>query len=122
VNVVEQRFASCGPRATGEQQRSFSRIRSQQTLNATGAEPITWSIGDGNLPNGLNLSDAGVISGIPTKAGTYNFTVKATNSAGTGTEAFSIIISSSGDGGGGCNSGFAFLALLALCPFIMRKK
>jgi len=62
-------------------------------LAATGTAPITWSLESGNLPNGLTLSTAGLISGTPTVAGTSNFTVKASNSAGSDTKALSIIIS-----------------------------
>ncbi len=53
-----------------------------QALAAKGDTPITWSKESGNLPDGLTLSDGGVISGIPTAAGTYTFTVKAANGAG----------------------------------------
>jgi|GEM_PF-3456188 len=65
-----------------------------QTLAATGDTPITWSIDSGNLPAGLTLAEAtGVISGTPTGIGTSTFTVKATNDAGEGTRALSIMIS-----------------------------
>ena len=63
-----------------------------QQLAATGTTPITWSLASGNLPTGLTLSSAGVISGTPTAANTFNFTVKATNSAGNNTKALSIVI------------------------------
>ena len=63
-----------------------------QTLTATGTTPITWTLESGNLPNNLTLSTAGVISGTPTTDGTFNFTVKATNSVGSDTKALSIII------------------------------
>lgn len=42
--------------------------------------PLTWRIISGRLPDGLNLSVNGVISGIPAKAGKYTFTLKAENS------------------------------------------
>ena len=49
------------------------------TLAATGDTPITWSVeSGGNLPDGLTLSGA-TISGTPTKAGSFTFTVKASN-------------------------------------------
>jgi hypothetical protein len=63
-----------------------------QTLTASGTAPITWSLDSGALPTGLTLSAAGVISGTPTTAGTYNFTVKATNSVGSNQKALSIVI------------------------------
>jgi hypothetical protein len=64
----------------------------EQLLISGGSTPITWSLESGNLPNGLNLSTAGVISGTPTTVGTSNFTVKATNGAGNDTKALSISI------------------------------
>lgn len=63
-----------------------------QTLAATGTTPITWALGSGSsLPAGLTLS-GGTISGTPTTAGTFTFTVKATNSAGSDTQELSIVI------------------------------
>ena len=66
------------------------------TLAATGGIPgYTWTTTpvSGSLPTGLTLSAAGVISGTPTAAGTYPFTVKVTDSASnTATGAFSITI------------------------------
>jgi len=64
-----------------------------QTLSVTGTTPITWSLISGSLPNGLTLlSSTGVISGTPTTAGTFNFTVQATNSAGNNTKTLSITV------------------------------
>jgi hypothetical protein len=66
---------------------------SQTTLTAAGDTPITWSIESGALPTGLELSNAaGVISGTPTTAGTFTFTVKATNTVGNNTKSLSITI------------------------------
>jgi len=66
-----------------------------QTLTATGTAPITWSLESGNLPNDVTLSAEGVISGTPTTAGDFNFTVKATNSAGSDTKVLSITVTTS---------------------------
>lgn len=62
-----------------------------QTLAATGTTPITWSIESGSLPAGLTLS-GDTISGTPTAAGTFTFTVKAANAAGSDTKELSIVI------------------------------
>ena len=62
-----------------------------QTLAATGAAPITWSIESGSLPAGLTLS-GNTISGTPTTAGTFTFTVKAGNSVGNDTKELSIVV------------------------------
>ncbi len=50
-----------------------------------GVLPHTWSIVDflGRLPNGLSLSTGGIIFGLPTETGTFNFTVQVADSDGT---------------------------------------
>ena len=65
-------------------------VEYNQTLIAEGTTPIIWSIESGNLPAGLDLSEQGVIFGVPTEQGTFDFTVKATNTIGNDTEDFSI--------------------------------
>jgi predicted outer membrane repeat protein len=58
-----------------------------------GTGPYTWAVNGGALPGGLGLSVGGVISGTPTAAGTFNFSVQATDSEGkTATKAFQITI------------------------------
>lgn len=64
-----------------------------RTLAATGSVPITWSLESGSLPAGLTLS-GNTISGTPTAAGTYTFTVKASNAAGSDSQELSIVIAS----------------------------
>ena len=67
------------------------------TLNATGATPMFWMISGGSLPTGLSLNvNTGVISGTPTAAGTFNFTVQVINTVGATTKPLSIVISSTG--------------------------
>ncbi len=46
-----------------------------------GTPPYTWSVGDGSLPPGITLNGAsGALSGVPTTAGTYQFSIRATDS------------------------------------------
>jgi hypothetical protein len=54
------------------------------TFEATGGRaPYSWRISDGALPGGLSLNaTSGVVSGSPSAAGTFNFTVEATDAAG----------------------------------------
>ena len=65
-----------------------------QTLAASGGTaPYSWLVTSGNLPTGLTLGAGGVISGIPTTAGTATFTVQATDKGGlTATQALGIIV------------------------------
>ena len=51
------------------------------SLSASGGgTPYTWSLDAGSLPAGLNLGPDGSVTGLPLSAGTFNFTVKASDS------------------------------------------
>ena len=51
-----------------------------KTLAASGTQPVSWSIESGALPDGLTLAaNTGRITGTPTAAGTFSFTVRAAN-------------------------------------------
>jgi hypothetical protein len=62
-------------------------------LTANGTTPISWSIVNGALPDGLSMSVDGNISGVATKAGTYGFTVLASNAFGSDSRDFNLIVS-----------------------------
>jgi hypothetical protein len=50
-------------------------------LSATGGvQPYAWSVVAGALPAGLSIGPDGTVSGTPTTAGTFNFTVQAADS------------------------------------------
>lgn len=64
---------------------------------AGGTPPYTWAVTSGNLPDGLSLDKySGLISGRPTTAGSFSFTIHATDSsspAETATEDYSLKVS-----------------------------
>ncbi len=59
-----------------------------------GVAPYTFSVTAGNLPPGMSLSPSGTISGTPTSAGSFSFTVTATDSDPlgpfTGSQAYTL--------------------------------
>ena len=69
-----------------------------QKLAAQGGVPqYTWLLAAGALPPGLSLSPFGVISGTPTAAGVFTFTVQAGDQEGvTAQKTLSIITNSNG--------------------------
>jgi alpha-tubulin suppressor-like RCC1 family protein/subtilisin family serine protease len=49
-----------------------------------GKQPYSWAVVDGALPPGLSLSSStGEISGIPTREGSYGFTIRVSDAAGS---------------------------------------
>jgi sugar lactone lactonase YvrE len=54
---------------------------SQPLSDTCGNTPCVWSATAGTLPPGLQLSTAGVLSGTPTTAGAFSFTLTITDSA-----------------------------------------
>ncbi|TDN78992.1 uncharacterized protein YhjY with autotransporter beta-barrel domain [Stakelama pacifica] len=64
------------------------------TLSASGGVgPYGYSIASGALPAGLTLSGDGLLSGTPTAAGSFGFTLSAADANGNaGTKAYSIAI------------------------------
>jgi Putative Ig domain/Matrixin len=57
----------------------------QALMSSGGVLPHTWSVVDflGRLPTGLSLSTGGIIFGLPTETGTFNFTLQVADSAGS---------------------------------------
>lgn len=66
---------------------------SQQFSQVGGAGNITWSLSAGSLPNNLNLSASGLLSGTPVMSGNYPITVRATDSNGCfGERSYSLLV------------------------------
>ena len=57
---------------------------SQSNTGIGGKPPYTYSVSAGTLPNGTTLNvSTGLVSGIPTTAGAFSYTIKVTDSAGS---------------------------------------
>lgn len=64
---------SASPLTSGTVNTDYSNTFS--TLSCA-RSPVSWQVSGGSLPPGLTLNEStGVLSGIPTTAGTYNFTI-----------------------------------------------
>jgi len=61
------------------------------TLDVIADPQAEWTIANGSLPAGLNIVD-NKIEGVPTVTGTFEFTLKATNIAGSHSKILSISI------------------------------
>ncbi len=64
------------------------------TLTASGAAaPVSWTQTAGALPAGVALGSNGVLSGMPTQSGTFNFTVQATDANSvSATQAYTLTL------------------------------
>jgi uncharacterized repeat protein (TIGR03803 family) len=65
-----------------------------QTITAPGGSgTITFTLAAGSLPTGLTLSSSGLLSGTPTAAGFFNFTIQATDSSlASYSESYALVI------------------------------
>jgi len=64
------------------------------TLTASGGTaPYTWSLASGQLPSGMSLSSAGVISGTTSVSGTFPFAAEVSDAKlATATASFNLIV------------------------------
>jgi putative Ig domain-containing protein len=61
----------------------------RQSLTASGGTaPYSFAVADGALPDGLNLSADGVLSGTPAAVGSFNFFLSTTDARGASTNVF----------------------------------
>lgn len=70
----------------------------QMVSASGGTSPYTFAVSSGALPGGLTLNSAtGAITGMPLAAGTFNFSITATDANGCpGSRLYTVIISSAG--------------------------
>jgi hypothetical protein len=96
-------LASCNSPSSGSVGGPYAHI----FTSTGGIGAVTWAKTSGTLPTGLELSPAGVLSGVPTATGTFSFVLTATDSEGNmATASCSIkitvgFLASCGSGGSG---------------------
>jgi hypothetical protein len=75
----------------------------QTIAGSGGTAPYTFTVNSGALPTGLVLSPTGVLTGTPTSAGTFNFTIRGTDAQGCFAQvAYTIVIAASPAPPAGC--------------------
>ncbi len=62
------------------------------TLAAAGASNLRWTISGGTLPAGMTLGANGVLSGTPTGAGSYSFTVRVDGGGRSAAKELSLVV------------------------------
>jgi uncharacterized protein YhjY with autotransporter beta-barrel domain len=65
-----------------------------QVISASGGTPAyAFSLTSGSLPSGLTLASDGTLGGTPIQAGSFSFTVTATDADGsTGSQAYTLVV------------------------------
>ena len=76
----------------------FANAYQQQLSTSGGTAPYSYAVTTGALPGGLALSTSGAVSGTPTAAGSFAFTVTATDALGfTGTRDYTVQVTARPD-------------------------
>ncbi len=89
-------ITTVSPLPSGSQGAAYS-----QALSAAGGQPpYSWSVVSGSLPNGISLNaSSAVLSGTPSAAGSFGFTVRVSDSSQptpeTATKAFTLVVAAS---------------------------
>mgnify|MGYP002625221099 CR=1 FL=1 len=79
--------------------------RTELVATTTSSSALQWSVSSGSLPDGLSMSaSSGIITGTPTKAGEFRFTVYVSDGSVSDSKQFTIIIEPSDSGSGGNES------------------
>ena len=80
------------PQITSENEFDFVKGDMFSKQLTSFGTPGLWSIINGALPNGLVLSETGLLSGVSTEFGDFTFTVKVKNDCGEATQQITLYI------------------------------
>ncbi len=85
AEVVAGNFIACGAiniAAASLPDGAGGTIYNQTLTASGGTAPYSFAVTSGALPSGLTLTNGGILSGTPNVAGTFNFTLTATDANG----------------------------------------
>lgn len=77
---------------TASLQKATAGTSYSATLAATGGANLTWTLSGGSLPTGLSLGPNGVLSGTPSGAGSYTFTVRVDSGGSSATKQLGLVV------------------------------
>lgn len=94
LNSVAYQVASSAPVITSSNATTFNAGQTGSfAVTATGLPTATISLASGSLPPGVSLNSSGALSGTPTVAGVYLYTLQAANGFGTNsTQSFTLTV------------------------------
>ncbi len=111
LSDVSLTVTTASPLPAARETVAYNAILSESGGTVGGPVPFTWTVVAGALPNEMALGVApdgvsGALTGAPATPGTYNFTVRVTDSIGDfGTKAFTLLVnalvSNTADSGAG---------------------
>ncbi len=88
VNIKSRLFVATGSLPDG----AINQPYAGQQLTVSGGTATSWSVVSGTLPPGITVSSSGVVSGTPTQAGQFTFTVQANGSENNDTKQLGIFV------------------------------
>jgi uncharacterized protein YjdB len=98
TTVLTVKPATLSITTTSVPNATLAKAYSVTLIGTGGTTPYAWSISTGTLPTGLALAaSTGVLSGTPSRTGTYNFTIKLADAGSpvqSATKALTIVVGS----------------------------
>lgn len=100
ITAPDPKITFAGPLADGTVDEEYPAV----VITATGQDDLAWELADEadvvvtGLPAGMTLGAAdGTLSGTPTAAGTYSFTVKVTDAFGEDSREYALVVNEPAD-------------------------